>query len=199
MTKPAHFIAPALAFAALAQGQAASAQQACVPPADMSDTIIYALPIAYDAARTSCAKQFATNGFVARGGDKFMAGFRARQNAAWPGAMRTMQAFISSQQDSAKPGAGDLDLAALAKSLPPEALRPLVDGLMGQMIAGEIKPEACGKIERALELLSPLPVDNVAGLMGFLLEIAEVNEPSICAAKPAAPTASAAPTAPRQR
>lgn len=176
-------LAPILGLAALAQASAAQAQQACVPPADLGDTIIYALPIAYDAARTSCGKQFARDGFMARGGDKFIAGFRARQNAAWPGAMRTVQALISAQQAAGK--GGDVDLAALAKSLPPEALRPLVDGFMGQMIAGEIKPEACGKIERAMELLSPLPVDNVAGLMGFMLEIAEIKEPSICPAPPA--------------
>jgi len=174
-------LAPALALAALAQAQAAQAQQACVPPADLGDTIIYALPIAYDAARTSCARQFAKDGFIARGGDKFIAGFRARQNAAWPGAMRTMQALVAGQQGAGK--TGDLDLAGLAKSLPPETLRPLVDGLMGQMIAGEIKPANCGKIERAMELLSPLPVDNVAGLMGFMLEIADIKEPSICPAQ----------------
>jgi hypothetical protein len=178
-------LAPILALAALAQASAAQAQQGCVPPADLSDTIIYALPIAYDAARTSCGKQFARDGFMARGGDKFIAGFRARQNAAWPGAMRTMQALVASPGGAGKPG--DLDLAALAKSLPPETLRPLVDGLMGQMIAGEIKPDSCGKIERALELLSPLPVDNVAGLMGFMLEIADIKEPSICPAAPAKP------------
>jgi len=175
-------LAPVLALAALAQASAAQAQaqQPCVPPADLGDTIIYALPIAYDAARTSCAREFARDGFVARGGEKFIAGFRARQNAAWPGAMRTVQAFLSGQQNDGK--GGDLDMAALAKSLPPEALRPLVDGLMGQMIAGEIKPEACSKIERGLELMSPLPVDNVAGLMGFVLELADVKEPSICPA-----------------
>lgn len=180
-------LAPLLALAALAQAPAASAaqaQQACVPPADLGDTIIYALPIAYDAARTSCARQYAKDGFMLRGGEKFIAGFRARQSAAWPGAMRTMQALIASQEGPAK--AGDVDLAALAKSLPPEALRPLVDGFMGQMIAEEIKPDACGKIERAMELLSPLPVDNVAGLMGFVLEIADIKDPSICPAPPAA-------------
>lgn len=174
-------LAPALALLALAQAPAAQAQQACVPPADFGDTIIYALPLAYDAARTPCARQFAKDGFIARGGEKFIAGFRARQNAAWPGAMRTMQALLAGQQGEVK--GGDLDLAALAKSLPPETLRPLVDGLMGQMIAGEIKPESCPKIERALELLSPLPVDNVAGLMGFMLEIADIKDPAICPAQ----------------
>ncbi|MFN3988801.1 MAG: hypothetical protein ACK4IS_00935 [Erythrobacter sp.] len=173
-------IAPVLALAALAQASAAQAQQACVPPADLGDTIIYTLPIAYDAARTSCAKEFARDGFVARSGEKFIAGFRARQNAAWPGAMRTLQAFLAGQQNGGK--GSDLDMAALVKSLPPEALRPLVDGLMGQMIADEIKPETCGKIERGLELMSPLPVDNVAGLMGFMLELADLKEPSICPA-----------------
>ena len=44
-------IAPALAVTALASATAAQAQQqACVAPADLSDAVVYAMPIAYDAA-----------------------------------------------------------------------------------------------------------------------------------------------------
>jgi len=48
------------------------------------------------------------------------------------------------------------------------------------MIAKEIKPDSCGKIERGLELLSPLPVDNVAGLMTFIAELADLKNPPVC-------------------
>ncbi len=180
-------LAPILALAALAQASVAQAQQQpCVPAADLGDSIIYALPIAYDAARTSCATRFARDGFITRGGDKFIAGFRARQNAAWPGTFRVLKTMMAADAKNPAAAAGGPEIAALIAAMPEDSLRPFVDGMIGQMIAEEIKPDACGKIERAMELLSPLPVDNVAGLMGFVLEIADIKEPSICPAQPAA-------------
>lgn len=181
--KFAHWIAPALAFAAMGQAQAAqaaAAQAPCIAPADLGDTVVYALPIAFDAARTACVRQLTKDGFMARGGDKFIAGFRARQNAAWPGAFRTMQLALAEQSNAEN--TKDLNIMALAQTLPEESLRPFVDGLMGQLIAEEIKPGSCTKIERGLELISPLPVDNVAGLMGFMVELLGLDKPAICAA-----------------
>ncbi len=179
--KPLQWCVPVLALAALTGGEAARAQQAaCVAPADLGDTVVYALPIAYDAARTVCAKQFAPGGFVATRGDNFIAGFRARQDATWPGAFRLLKTFMAGE------GASDADFTAMIAALPDSSLRPFVDGLVGQMIAKEIKPDACGKIERGMELLSPLPVDNIAGLSGFIAELADLKNPPVCPAAPAA-------------
>ena len=50
-------IAPALAFTALASATAAQAQPPpCVQPADLADAVVYVMPVAYDAARTACAR-----------------------------------------------------------------------------------------------------------------------------------------------
>jgi len=179
-----HVVAPALAVLALATATTAQAQQqACVAPADLGDTVIYAMPIAYDAVSTACARQLKADGFIARGGDAFIDGFRARQDAAWPGAFRLLKTFMA--MDSAGKGGAEADITAMIAALPEESLRPFVDGLVGQMIAEEIKPDNCGKIERGLELLSPLPTDNVADLVAFVVELAEVKNPPICAALPA--------------
>lgn len=178
--KVSRYLAPVLAFAAVGQAQAAQAQQACIAPTDLGDTMVYAVPIAFDAARTACARQLRSDGFFARGGERFVSGFRARQNAAWPGAFRTMKVLLAEESGKAK--AGDLDVLRLVQSMPEANLRPFVDGLMGQMIAEEIKPDNCGKIERGMELLSPLPVDNVAGLMGFVVELLGLDKPAICPA-----------------
>jgi hypothetical protein len=178
--KLTHYLAPVLAFAAVGQAQAAQVQQACIAPADLGDTMVYAVPIAFDAARTACARQLKSDGFFARGGERFVSNFRARQNAAWPGAFRTMKVLLAEEGSAAK--AGDLDIMALAQAMPEGNLRPFVDGLMGQMIAEEIKPSSCGKIERGMELLSPLPVDNVAGLMSFVVELLGLDKPALCPA-----------------
>jgi hypothetical protein len=175
-------IAPTLALAALASATAAQAQQkACIEPADMTDAIIYAMPIAYDAAQTACANRFAANGFMAREGDAWVAGYRDGQDKAWPGALRVLKTFMA--DDAANKGKGD-DMSAIITALPEDALRPFVDAMVGQMIAKEIKPDSCGTIERAVELLSPLPGENVGGLVAFILEMDKKGKQPICGAAP---------------
>lgn len=183
MTKRA--FAPTLALVALASAHTAEArQQACVEAADLGDTVLYAMPIAYDAVSTTCAAQLTDDGFMARGGAAFIEKFRARQDSAWPGAFRLLTTFMA-QSDAANAGA-DSGMSAMFAGLPEDSLRPFVDGIVGQMIAKEIKPETCGKIERGMELLSPLPAENVAGLMAFIAELAEVRNPPICGFAPQA-------------
>ncbi len=163
-------------------------------PADLNDTITYAMPIAYDAAMATCSKNFAPNGFMMTKGTNFAARFRAKQNASWPGAFRLLKIFVASEAGGgAEAGAGGF--GAMLESLPPETLRPLVDAYLQQTIAGEIKPDSCGKIERAVSLISPLPVENVAGLATFIAEMAEVKNPPICGVKPVAAVSSTGKTA----
>lgn len=173
-------LAPVIALAALASAQAAQAQQqACVNPGDLSDAIVYAMPLAYDAAQTACANRFEADGFMATRGETYIAQFRASQNEAWPGAFRFLKTFMN------KDGGSDDQMAAMLATMPEDTLRPFVDALVGQMLAKEIKGDSCGKIERGVELLSPLPVDNVGGLIGFIAEMTDLKNPPICGTAPA--------------
>lgn len=179
----ARIIAPALALTALASATAAQAQQqACVQPADLADAIVYVMPVAYDAAQTACANRFAADGFMAREGESYIAQFREGQDKAWPGALRFLKTFMNDGGEGK--GGKDADMAAAISALPEEALRPFVDALVGQMIGGEIKPASCGKIERGVELLSPLPSDNLGGLIAFIVELADIKNPPVCGAAP---------------
>jgi hypothetical protein len=174
-------IAPALAFAALVTAQTAQAQeQTCVAAADLGDAVIYAMPIAFDAAQTACANRLSSDGFMATGGETFIANFRAGQDKAWPGAFRLLKTFMDKDNASAE----DDGINAMIGALPEDALRPFVDGLVGQMIAKEIKGDSCTKIERGLELISPLPTENVGGLFAFFAEVTDLKNPPICGASP---------------
>ena len=177
-------IAPIIALAALGSAQVAQAQQVCVKPADLNDTITYAMPIAYDAAMAACSKTYAANSFMRTKGTDFAGRFRAKQNASWPGAFRVLKTFIASGGSGASNDAAGI--GSMMESLPPETLRPLVDAYLQQTIAGEIKPDSCGKIERAVSLISPLPVENVSGLATFIAEMAKVKNPPLCTTKPVA-------------
>ncbi len=177
MTK--QIIAPALALAALLTAQTAQAQQpACVAAADLGDAVVYAMPIAFDAAQTACANRWSRDGFAAREGETFVANFRAGQDQAWPGAFRLLKTFMADEQNAGQ----DANITAMITALPEDSLRPFVDGLVGQMIAGEIKGDSCAKIERGLELIAPLPTENVSGLFAFIAELADLKNPTICAA-----------------
>jgi hypothetical protein len=176
-----HPVAAALALTALASATAAEAQaQACIQPADLADAVVYVMPVAYDAARTACEGRFAAGGFVVREGDAYIAAFRDGQDKAWPGAFRALKTFMA--DDAKAKGSKDADMAAMVAALPEDALRPFVDALVGQMIAEEIKPESCGRIERAMELLSPLPGENLGGLAAFIVELGDMKNPPVCGA-----------------
>lgn len=178
-------IAPVLALAALASAQTAQAQQqACVAQKDLSDAVIYAMPIAYDAARNACANRFTKTGFIATRGDTYIAKFRAAQDKAWPGAFRMLKVFMA-DDSKGEDGPSASDMAPMLESLPEEALRPFVDALVGQEIAKQIKGDSCAKIERGVELLSPLPTDNVGGLAAFIADLSDLKSPPICAPAPA--------------
>lgn len=170
-------IAPAFAFAALVTAQTAQAQQpACVAATDLGDAVVYAMPIAFDAAQNACANRWSRDGFAAREGEAFVANFRVGQARAWPGAFRLLKTFMNDKQNAGE----DAEITAMITALPEESLRPFVDGLVGQMIAGEIKGDSCAKIERGLELIAPLPTENVAGLFAFIAELADLKNPPIC-------------------
>jgi len=175
-------IAPALALPARATAQTAQAQQpACVAPADLGDAVTYVMPIAFDAAQTACANRLGNDGFMATDGAAFIGQFRAGQNRAWPGAFRLLKTFMA---DKSRAGA-DADMTAMLTALPEESLRPFVDGMIGQMIGAEIKGDSCAQIERGLELISPLPTENVGGLFAFIAEMADLKNPPICPPSPA--------------
>ncbi|QYU68851.1 hypothetical protein J4558_01490 [Leptolyngbya sp. 15MV] len=168
----------ALALAALAQPQAALAQQ-CIEQRDVSDGVIYAMPLLVDTVRAKCGSNLSANGFLASKGDAFLEPFRARQDATWPAALRLLEQF-----GNAGSGGNTDDTFAMISSLPESALRPFIDALIQQMVGGEIKLEDCGKIERGIALLSPLPPENIGGLASFLFEVAKVQNPTICAYRP---------------
>ena len=171
-----------LAGAALFSAQAAQAQQACVAPEDLQDGLTYAMPMIYEAAMSSCGGQYSATGFMKTEGAAFADGFRALQDDSWPGALRLIKAFAAKDGDD-----GEADpIAAIIDSVPADALRPFVDAMVLQMVAGEIKPDSCEKIERGVELIAPLPPENVTGLLTFIAEQTKIDNPPLCGVEVAA-------------
>lgn len=176
-------LASSLALAALASAQGAQAQEACVAPQDLTDTITYAMPIVYDSIKGKCAAQFRASTFMRDDGDAFVDQFRAKQDEAWPGALRLLKVFMAQRSG------GEDQSSALIASLPEESLRPFVDGIVSvaltERLGADLKPETCHDVAEAMELIAPLPVENISGLVTFLARQADLDEPKLCPVKSA--------------
>lgn len=172
----------ALGSSAIATAQNAGAQDICVSPDDLSDAVTYAMPMLYDAVKGRCTTQFAASEFMSAQGDEFVAQFTELQDQAWPGAWRFLEVFIA--LDAAKKGEAKNPMTEVIAQMPPEALRPLIDVFILQVIKDDltkdIKPETCSDIAEVVELLAPLPPENIGGLTAFLASAAKLDDPPVC-------------------
>lgn len=154
----------ALFFATLPLAFAAAPAQAQqeLDPAQVESAVRFGLPALFEGYRATCAAELAPAGYVARNADRLAAKFAQGADAHWPEAKA---ALLTLGGDD-----GGMD-PAMISGMPDEALKPFVVAFLQQMVATEIKPEQCTDIARGLELIDPLPADNIAGLIAFVVEL----------------------------
>ena len=180
MSSKLHRIAAGAALLALTAPNAVQAR-ACMKAENLADAVVYSVPVAYDAFTAKCGKQLPKDGFIARNGTAFVDSYRAQQEAAWPGALQFLMTFI----DGDRGGVSSTDIKNLVDAMPPELLRPIVDEKIAMEIGKSIKTTDCGRIERVLEPIAPLPPENLGQLVATILELApdRGREPRICRAE----------------
>ena len=162
MTKLIFCLAPLAAMAA-----APLSAQADPTPEQVEAATRYALPHLFEGFRATCADTLSADGYLASEGDRLQTKFSDGADVYWPQAKTAMINLASQRSGEAS---SELDMFA---SLPDESLQPLVDGLVFAIVATELKTEQCGDVERGLALLDPLPVENFAGLIGFMFEMVQ--------------------------
>ena len=158
------------ALAALALLTAPAGAQAAKPdisPVAAQAAARYALPQLLSGLRATCGPKLSANGYLARNGEALQARFAQGADAAWPAA-RVALMQLGSQDKSG--------MARMFGQMPDSALKPFVDATITAMVASKLKAENCPDIERGLELLAPLPPENIAGLVGFFFEMAERDD-----------------------
>jgi hypothetical protein len=116
-----------------------------------------------DSAIKTCRPQLSPQGYFATQGSSLVQRYSARKSSVWPDAKAALL----------KIGGKDDKMKDMVASLSDEALQPFADGLVGQLITKGIKPGQCKSIERATRLLSPLPPENTAELLTFIIVLAE--------------------------
>ena len=163
-----HLTLAAISAALLISPTQAFAQDAAdLAEEDITATVRYVLPLMLEAVSRKCAPHLAADGFMATNGDMLLVKYSEGSAVHWPAAK---QVFIAIGEDK-EPGS-----TAIFNELPDSAVKPLMDAIIPQMLLEEVKPESCPVIERTLELIEPLPADNVAALGGLFFTMSQEEE-----------------------
>ncbi|AWW74795.1 hypothetical protein CD351_10205 [Erythrobacter sp. KY5] len=161
-------VATGMAFATISAAPAA-AQPSDLDPAAVAAASRYALPIAFDSFVTKCSTSLDRRGYALSNSERLMAKFSDGIDEAWPAAKDAMILMASGNADTR-------EMTAVFAMLGDDELRPFVDGLVGGLIGQEIKTDDCEVIERGLEILDPLPAENIAQMVGLIVELGARDE-----------------------
>lgn len=152
------------ALAALGTTEVAAAQDpACLSEREVTSLVTYALPVVMNSTMKTCSPQLSPQGYFATQGSGLVQRYAARKSAAWPEAKAAL----------IKLGGNDDKMKDIVANLSDEALQPFAEGIVSAMVTKGIKPGQCKAIERGVRLLSPLPPENTAELVTFILVLAD--------------------------
>lgn len=154
----------AAAMAAFMPGLAAAADQgACLTRGEAQSLLTYSLPQVIDGAGKRCQASLPATAFLRNHRAELVQRYSGQKTRHWPQAKSAFLKLGSSR---------DPRMGEIARQLPDESLQPLVDATVSGLVAQAIKPESCGQINLAFDLLAPLPPENTAGLITLFIEIA---------------------------
>lgn len=149
---------------ALWMGMAATAAQAaaadakpCLTEPEAQALITAVLPDVFQQVGRVCSSALPQQAILRGGLPTLVARYQAPADLAWP------QALAAFTKIGGKDAAG----------LDPRLLRPMVGPMLATTIADDIKPGDCPTINRAVELMAPLPPANTAGLVVLVASAAD--------------------------
>lgn len=155
---------PACALAAgllaLVPGMVRAAEPACLSPHEFTQIATYALPNALSATAQRCSASLPADAFLKTGGPEMIARYAAAKPAAWPGAKSAFLRLTESQQG---------EVVNVLRNLPDQQLQQMVDAFIQGMVAEKIPAERCSSIDHMLRLLSPLPAQSTADIIGLAI------------------------------
>jgi len=130
--------------------------------AEINAVALYSMPHVFRAVQTRCSASLPADAYMRTRGDALVTRLDRSARGTFPGARAAMTRLLASD---------NRQMATLIGQLPQENVEPLVRELIAGKVQSDLKLEDCGKIDRILALLEPLPPENLARLLGiFVLE-----------------------------
>ncbi len=129
---------------------------------DLSALIRFTLPSAFGQVQTACRAHLPSDSYMYQNAPILAQRFQSAAQGSAAGAVRVLTPLAAA-------GELDADMAGLFSRMPPEVVAPFISELISARLAPEITPETCTPINRTLELLDPLPAENMADLVSYLV------------------------------
>ncbi|MFC0203079.1 hypothetical protein [Novosphingobium soli] len=155
---------------AITPGLASAAEPACLTKDEATALIAYALPQAINGTARRCAPSLPADAFLRKQGGQLAARYAGQKERYWAKAKPAFLKTLGPQSG----GSGNL-----VANLPDDTLRQLADVFVEGFVEQRIAPKSCTKLDLAIDLLSPLPPENTAGLIALTMEVASAADPRI--------------------
>jgi hypothetical protein len=156
-------VAALAAAVALAAAPAQAAGQGCLTQAQVEDMTLFFMPSLLDALAAKCGPSLPASAYILNGGKTLSQRLLTETAPRWAGASSALRTMAG--QD-------------VPAGLSQETARGLIrDMATGELLA-KLKPDECARLDEALNLLSPLPPENLAGLIYMLMEVGIGKKPS---------------------
>jgi len=153
---------------AMTPGIAAAAEPVCITKKEATALIAYALPQAINGTAKRCASALPANAFLRREGPQLAARYAGQKDRYWPQARPAFMKTLGAD------GSADM-----VRKLPDETVRQLADVFVEGFVSQRIALKSCSKLDLAIDLLSPLPPENTAGLIALTLDLAGAADPKL--------------------
>lgn len=149
---------------------ATAAQPVCLSRTEATSLIAYALPQAITGTANRCASVLPAGSFLRNQGNALATRYAVHKDKYWPSAK---PAFLKTL------GAQGGETAGAMMNLPDQTMRQLADVFVEGFVSQQIALKSCEKLDLAIDLLSPLPPENTAGLIALTMDVASAAEPTV--------------------
>lgn len=146
---------------------AAATGPVCLTRTEATALLTYALPQAINGTTKRCTAVLPDKAFLRRHGSGLAARYATQKAKYWPNAKPAFMKALGP------------DAAGAIGNLPDETTRQLADTFVEGFVAQQIALKSCDKLDFAIDLLSPLPPENTAGLIALTMEMASAAEPKL--------------------
>ncbi len=151
-------LAAILTLALPAPAVAAAAEPPCLTAEEFTAVSTFALPGVIRGAALRCAPVLPGDAFLRSQSENLAKRYSVGRDRSWP---QAKVAFF-------KLGGGmDPQTVGLLKAMPDENLKPFVEGAVTSMVGQQLPTERCSAVDRLVMLLSPLPPESTAEVIGL--------------------------------
>ncbi len=144
-----------LLIAMVPSASAAQTSRTCVTPIEAQNIVMFALPDVMTNTIERCRPHVAANAYLLKSGSSLAASYRVAADSAWPKAKPAMLRALNQPMMS---------------RMPDSMSKPFFGGAIGALASDRVQPTDCDTINRAVEALAPLPPQNMAALIGLVIE-----------------------------